>query len=66
MTEQFKLLVAERDKALAVIAASDDRVLDGYSSFLAVRDSYTAALVEPWVAGHLVTGQEDYRFGTLG
>lgn len=66
LTEQFKLLVGERDKALAAVASADDRVLDGYSSFLAVRDSYTAALVEPWVSGYVTTGQEDYRFGTYG
>lgn len=66
LVSQFQLLVNERDKALEVVAATDDTVLDGYSSFLAVRDAYTAALVEPWVSGHITSGQEDFRFGTFG
>lgn len=63
MTSQFQLLVSERDKALAVVAASDDVVLAGYSSFLQVRDAYTAQLVEPWVSGQISCGIEDWRFG---
>lgn len=57
---QFQQLVAERDKALEALA-DVGAPLDSYVSFLSVRDAYTAALVEPWVAGGLPSGQENFR-----
>jgi hypothetical protein len=67
LAAQLKALIAERDRALDMIAAQGVP-LDEYVSFLAVRDSWTSAIVEPWVAGQLPSGQEfiDPRFGTVG
>lgn len=66
-TQQFQALVAERDRALEAIAETEGIVLDSYASFLATRDAYTAALVEPWTIGAAgVGGQGDFRFGVLG
>jgi hypothetical protein len=68
MTELWKQLVRERDQALEILTDEYGAALDAYASFLAVRDSYTAALIEPWTAGGALAGQElvDVRFGTLG
>lgn len=63
LQQQFQQLVAARDKALEAVA-DEDAPLDGYVSFLAVRDGYTAALVEPWTQAALVSGvggQETFR-----
>jgi hypothetical protein len=61
LRDQFQLLIRRRDEALAQVAGADGS-LERYTSFLAVRDGHTAALVEPWVSGHLLSGQEDWRF----
>lgn len=60
-TQRFKLLIDERDRALEAVGGGAQ--MSAYVSFLAVRDPYTAALIEPWVAGLPGGGQEDYRFG---
>jgi hypothetical protein len=64
LAEQFKLLKANRDDALARIL-EDNPTLDVYASFLAVRDAEVAALIEPWTveAGGVGGQQLDYRFG---
>lgn len=60
--DALKTLQGERDKALAAIE-DDTGPLDHYESFLAVRDQAAAAVLEPWVFGLSVGGQErDYRF----
>lgn len=69
LRDQLKMLVDARDRALAVLIARGV-ALDSYTSYLAVRDATTSRLLEPWVeaqpVGALTTGQEDYRFGSLG
>lgn len=52
LREQFKQLIEARDKALEAIARSG-APLAGYTSFLAVRDPYVSAMIEPWVTGSL-------------
>ena len=65
LVQQLKLLISERDKALAVLEA-EGAPLDAYESFLAVRDAHVSQMVEPWVSGAPWCGQEDFRFGTVG
>ena len=65
LTAQLRLLIDDRDKALAALEA--DHSLDSYESFIAVRDALTSKMIEPWVHGLPVAcGQEDFRFGTWG
>ena len=62
LRDQFKLLVDQRDAAIAELKA-DGAALDGFESFLAVRDPYTARLIEPWFPTDCGSGLEvDYRF----
>lgn len=63
--DQLKYLIEQRDKALEQVA-DEGAPLDAYESFLAVRDESIAAWIEPWAAGSGGSGQEDYRFGTVG
>jgi hypothetical protein len=56
LRDQFKQLVDARDKALEAIAAQGV-ALDSYVSFLAVRDPYVSALIEPFLSG-AIGGQE--------
>jgi hypothetical protein len=64
LVQQLRQLREERDKALGALAGVP---LDGYESFLAVRDLEVARLVEPWVNGGGVGGLErDFRFLTVG
>ena len=65
LVQQLKLLISERDKALAILEA-EGAPLDAYESFLAVRDAHVSQMVEPWVSGAPWCGQEDFRFGTVG
>lgn len=60
--DALKALQTERDRALEAIAAQHGP-LDAYESFLAVRDSAAAMMLEPWVYGLSAGGLErDYRF----
>lgn len=62
----LKQLVADRDRALDMIAAeADGHPLDQFASFLATRDYQAALVVEPWGAETLGLGgqQLDPRFG---
>lgn len=56
LRDQFKLLIDARDKALDSIARQG-AALDSYVSFIAVRDAYVSALIEPYLNG-AVGGQE--------
>ena len=61
--DRFKMLQAERDKALEALLAAGVP-LDAYASFLQARDSVIATAIEPWTADSGVSGLEvDYRFG---
>lgn len=60
LRDQLKYLIDNRDRALEQVAPIG---LDGYESFLAVRDAYTSRLVEPWVQASIGAGGQDYRFG---
>jgi hypothetical protein len=70
LRDQLKLLSDERDKALEAIMAQGV-ALESYTSFLAVQDALTSALIEPWVdpvfqrTRSIPFGQEDFRFGVL-
>lgn len=64
LTDYLKLLREARDKAIDLITLDTAGALDGYISFLAVRDAQTSAIIEPYVETALVgVGQIDYRFG---
>jgi hypothetical protein len=62
--DAFKALMEQRDKALEAVTSTGG-TLDGYVSYIAVRDSATAAYIEPWVEGAGVGGglERDWRFG---
>lgn len=64
LTEQFRLLVRQRDDAVGLLQQLGV-ISDAYVSFLAVRDVETARLVEPWSLDGGGGGLElvDYRFG---
>lgn len=64
LTEQIKGLREDRDKALKALAGNNV-VAEDYINFLAVRDSYTDSLIEPWSDGGLGRGGQncDPRFG---
>lgn len=49
LRDHLKALQDRRDKALEAIMATENINLDGYASFIAVRDSATSAAIEPWV-----------------
>jgi hypothetical protein len=62
LRDQLALLIRLRDEALEQVR-DEGYTIDRYASFLLVRDTHTAALVEPWVVGALgAGGQEDVRF----
>jgi hypothetical protein len=64
LRDQLKLLVDERNRALEALGTGT--ALESYASFLMVRDTHTAQLIEPWVDGGpgLPSGLEtDWRFG---
>lgn len=62
LQDQFKLLVDQRDAAIEAVK-DDGAALDGFESFLAVRDPYMARVLEPWFPVGAGDGQEiDYRF----
>lgn len=65
LRDQFAYLIRTRDAALA---EAEGTVTEEYSSFLAVRDAAVAVAIEPWVeeSRQLLSGQEDFRFGTSG
>lgn len=63
LRDQLAYLIKNRDNALEQVTAAGNAVLEGYESFLAVRDAYTSRLVEPWVHAIGVGGQQDFRFG---
>jgi hypothetical protein len=65
--DQLKLLVEQRDKALDAIKGLLGPSYDSYASFLATRDSHTSVMIEPWVHGSGLDGQEvtDFRFGMM-
>lgn len=63
LRDQLAFLIKSRDDALALVAAAGAAVLEGYESFLAIRDSYTSRVIEPWVAGNVGVGGQDPRFG---
>lgn len=58
---QLKLLQDKRDKALEAVSAHNGG-LEGYVSFLAVRDQTVARYIEPWVYG----GSDSYGLGAGG
>lgn len=65
LKDQLAYLIRMRDEALAQIEQTG--ALDSYESFIAVRDAHVSALIEPWVdAAGGGSGQEDFRFGTVG
>jgi len=64
LNEQLKLLIGERDRALEAMER-DGAPLDAYESFLAVRDCHVSQMVEPWVHGFGIGGQEDHRVRAL-
>lgn len=64
LSEQLRLLRDARDAALAILKGEDDAVLARYESFIAVRDSAVAAVIEPWATGG-VGGQEFSGRGLL-
>lgn len=49
LANQLKLLQAERDKALEALEVDLGGTLDTYISFLAVRDSETSRIIEPYL-----------------
>lgn len=57
VTERIKALREDRDKALTILQG-DNSVSDAYINFLSVRDSYTAALIEPWSTNSGRGGQQ--------
>lgn len=61
LRDQFKLLIDQRDAAIAQIVDAG-AALDSYVSFLEVRDAYTAALIEPWTQPGAAGLEVDYRF----
>jgi hypothetical protein len=63
LRDQLAFLIKARDAALEL--ADTTGAMDSYESFLAIRDSYTSRLVEPWVNAVGTGGQggQDYRFG---
>jgi hypothetical protein len=64
LADHYKALIKARDDALAVLIREGDEALDSYVSFLVVRESQAAALIEPWTTGSGMGGQQlDYRFG---
>lgn len=64
VTEWLKMLKGRRDEALAIVAQLNGIVIDGFASYLAVRDCAVAAYIEPFASGHATGGQEfaDPRF----
>lgn len=64
VTEWLKMLRDRRDSALAIVAQLNGIVIDGFVSYLAVRDAAVSAYVEPYAHGYaLPSGQEaDPRF----
>lgn len=56
ITERIKALREDRDRALEILAAANS-VTESYTNFLAVRDSYTARLIEPWSTDSGMGGQ---------
>lgn len=65
LRDKLKQLIDARDKVIDGLLEAG-APLDTYASFLTTRDCFVAAQIEPWVTGHLTSGQEDYRFNTLG
>lgn len=72
LVTQMKLLVDSRDKALEALETHNGAI-DEYVSFIAIRDTQTSRMIEPWVYGHSegvgvgAGGLEgDYRFGLGG
>lgn len=62
LRDQFKLLVDQRNAAIEAVK-DEGAPLDGFESFLAVRDPYMARCLEPWFPVSSGDGQEiDYRF----
>lgn len=57
LTAQIKALIDDRDRALDAIADSGVGV-EGYISFIQVRDRHVSRVIEPWVLGHGGSGQE--------
>jgi hypothetical protein len=49
LRDRIAALQAARDRALEALGGNE--VFETYSSFLAVRDAATAALIEPWTVG---------------
>lgn len=74
LTAALKQLVADRDRALAAIAADEGIGTDSYTSFLSIRDRHVSAMIEPWTrpggtfaleargGGEFLV--EDFRFGS--
>lgn len=64
LTEWVKALKEARDRALIGLTRANP-ALDVYVSFLEVRDSHTAGIIEPWTRGGFGGGQEMARAGWL-
>jgi hypothetical protein len=64
VVEWLKMLKGRRDEALAIVSQLNGIVIDGFTSYLAVRDSAVAAYIEPFASGYATGGQEfaDPRF----
>jgi hypothetical protein len=57
LSERLKGLRADRDLAIEALSASQ-QMPEAYYSFLEVRDARVSALIEPWVYGAGIGGQE--------
>lgn len=59
LRDQMEHLRKLRDQALEQLAASNAIPVEGYVSFIAVRDREASALIEPWVSGLPRGGYEE-------
>lgn len=68
LRDHLKALQDARDKALEAITATQNINLDGYASFIQVRDIATSVAIEPWVDGNSLGGAviSDTRPGFWG
>lgn len=63
LRDYLKALQDRRDKALESIMATENINLDGYASYIQVRDVQTSLAIEPWVDGSAGAALADTRPG---
>lgn len=65
VADQLKGLRAERDKALEAVLGAGMTGIDTWVNFIAVRDTESDMIMEPWLYGGGGGQSMDPRFGTL-